>query len=192
MCNKLCDVVKLSCIYVYLWCEGLHFSEKAVSLHRVFHSIRFKVNKVGIQWYPIFFVPTSRCPRCVRLERHMCHSVKLFAPKDFLPCRCWWGAWLVSFFSFLLFFLLIFPTRDASPPLEVAFPFLLFFSSHFFLLIFPTRDASPPLERNDRRKRRVRKCGGVVRITPARPAPGGGWRRPVWWQRCSKGRRRGA
>ena len=33
----------------------LLFSEKAVYLHRVFHSIRFKVNKVGIQWYPIFF-----------------------------------------------------------------------------------------------------------------------------------------
>ena len=33
----------------------LLFSEKAVSLQRVFHSIRFKVNKVGIQWYPIFF-----------------------------------------------------------------------------------------------------------------------------------------
>ena len=26
-----------------------------VSLQCVFHSIRFKVNKVGIQWYPIFF-----------------------------------------------------------------------------------------------------------------------------------------
>ena len=25
--------------------------------HCVFHSIRFKVNKVGIQWYPIFFAP---------------------------------------------------------------------------------------------------------------------------------------
>ena len=24
-------------------------------MQRVFHSIRFKVNKVGIQWYPIFF-----------------------------------------------------------------------------------------------------------------------------------------
>ena len=59
MCNKLCDVVKLSCIYAFLWCEGLHFSEKAVSLHRVFHSIRFKVNKVGIQWYPIFFALLS-------------------------------------------------------------------------------------------------------------------------------------
>ena len=123
MCNKLCDVVKLSCIYAFLWCEGLHFSEKAVSLHRVFHSIRFKVNKVGIQWYPIFFCPYVKMPRCVRHERHICHSVKLVAPKGFLLCRCWWGAWLVSFFSFLLFF-----------------------SSHFFLLIFPTRDASPPLE----------------------------------------------
>ncbi|EKX91905.1 hypothetical protein HMPREF9999_00863 [Alloprevotella sp. oral taxon 473 str. F0040] len=25
-----------------------------VSLQCVFHSIRFKVNKVGVQWYPIF------------------------------------------------------------------------------------------------------------------------------------------
>ena len=29
----------------------------AVPLHRVFHSIRFKVNKIGVQRYPIFFVP---------------------------------------------------------------------------------------------------------------------------------------
>ena len=28
-------------------------------MHRVFHSIRFKVNKVGIQWYPIFCVYTQ-------------------------------------------------------------------------------------------------------------------------------------
>ena len=28
-----------------------------LTLHCVFHSIRFKVNKVGIQWYPIFFAP---------------------------------------------------------------------------------------------------------------------------------------
>ena len=28
--------------------------------HCVFHSIRFKVNKVGIQWYPIFFAPWSK------------------------------------------------------------------------------------------------------------------------------------
>ncbi len=33
----------------------LHFRLKAVSLHRVFHSIRFKVNKVGIQRYPFFY-----------------------------------------------------------------------------------------------------------------------------------------
>ncbi len=32
------------------------FEGKTLSLQRVFHSIRFKVNKVGIQWYPIFFV----------------------------------------------------------------------------------------------------------------------------------------
>ena len=101
-----------------MWCEGLHFSEKAVSLHRVFHSIRFKVNKVGIQWYPIFFVPMSRCPRCVRLERHMCHPVKLFAPKGFLLCRCWWGAWLVSFFSFLLIFSSHFPDARRVAPIR--------------------------------------------------------------------------
>ena len=148
MCNKLCDVVKLSCIYAFLWCEGLHFSEKAVSLHRVFHSIRFKVNKVGIQWYPIFFVPMPRCPRCVRLERHMCHSVKLFAPKDFLLCRCWWGAWLVSFFSFLLFFSSLlfsshFPDARRVAPIRgsVSFPFL--FSSLFFFS-FSRRETRRP------------------------------------------------
>ena len=131
MCNKLCDVVKLSCIYAFLWCEGLHFSEKAVSLHRVFHSIRFKVNKVGIQWYPIFFVPMSRCPRCVRAERHICHPVKLFAPKDFLLCRCWWGAWLVSFFSFLLIFSSHFPDARRVAPIRGSVSFSSLFSSLF-------------------------------------------------------------
>ena len=29
-------------------------SQNAVPLHRVFHSIRFKVNKIGIQRYPFF------------------------------------------------------------------------------------------------------------------------------------------
>ena len=29
---------------------------KALPLHRVFHSIRFKVNKVGVRRYSIFFV----------------------------------------------------------------------------------------------------------------------------------------
>ncbi|EJX09405.1 hypothetical protein EVA_02484 [gut metagenome] len=28
-------------------------------MHCVFHSIRFKVNKVGIQWYPFFYTLTS-------------------------------------------------------------------------------------------------------------------------------------
>ena len=32
-----------------------NFQGEDLSLQRVFHSIRFKVNKVGIQWYPIFF-----------------------------------------------------------------------------------------------------------------------------------------
>ena len=80
-----------------------------------------RLTRLGYSGIPFFFVPMPRCPRCLRLERHMCHSVNLFAPKGFLLCRCWWGALLVSFFSFLLFFLLIFPTRDASPPLELAF-----------------------------------------------------------------------
>jgi hypothetical protein len=34
-----------------------NFQGEDLSLQRVFHSIRFKVNKVGIQWYPIFFAP---------------------------------------------------------------------------------------------------------------------------------------
>ena len=33
----------------------LQIRKMGVTLHRVFHSIRFKVNKVGIQRYPIFF-----------------------------------------------------------------------------------------------------------------------------------------
>ena len=48
------------------------FEGKTLSLQRVFHSIRFKVNKVGVQWYPIFFI--------------------LFAEK-----RCW----IHAFFAFL-------------------------------------------------------------------------------------------
>ena len=179
VCNKLCDVVKLSCIYSFLWCEGLHFSEKAVSLHRVFHSIRFKVNKVGIQWYPIFFVPTSRCPRCVRLERHMCHPVKLFAPKGFLLCRCWWGAWLVSgscLFFFFLSFLLIFPTRDASPPLEVAFGGSVWCTK---------------LKLKTQALMGATRLASGIKFTRARTAAGRVCHRPGWWQRCSRDRRRG-
>ena len=32
----------------------LQLSEKTVPLHRVFHSIRFKVNKIGVQRYSFF------------------------------------------------------------------------------------------------------------------------------------------
>ena len=76
-------------------------------------------------------------PRCVRLERHMCHPVKLVAPKGFLLCRCWWGAWLVSFFSFLLFFLLCFSSSLCYSHL------FLFFMNNFmiFKTIYPN---SPP------------------------------------------------
>ena len=44
----------------FFWQNPCIFFEKYVSLHRVFHSIRFKVNKVGIQWYPIFFALYAR------------------------------------------------------------------------------------------------------------------------------------
>ena len=37
------------------WEKVWNLLGEPLSLHRVFHSIRFKVNKVGIQWYPIFF-----------------------------------------------------------------------------------------------------------------------------------------
>ena len=40
----------------------------AISLHRVFHSIRFKVNKVGVQRYS-FFVS-------IRKEKHTIHNIK--------------------------------------------------------------------------------------------------------------------
>ena len=39
------------------WEKVWNLIGEPLSLHRVFHSIRFKVNKVGIQWYPIFFAP---------------------------------------------------------------------------------------------------------------------------------------
>ena len=77
-----------------------------------------RLTRLGYSGIPFFFVPMSRCPRCVRLERHMCHPVKLFAPKGFLLCRCWWGAWLVSFFSFLLFFSSHFPDARRVAPIR--------------------------------------------------------------------------
>ena len=40
------------------WEKVWNLIGEPLSLHRVFHSIRFKVNKVGIQWYPIFCVHT--------------------------------------------------------------------------------------------------------------------------------------
>ena len=91
-----------------------------------------RLTRLGYSGIP-FFCPYAKMPRCVRLERHICHPVKLFAPKGFLLCRCWWGHCLYLSSLFFFFSLLIFPTRDASPPLEVAFPFLL-----FFLLFFPS------------------------------------------------------
>ena len=39
--------------------------------HCVFHSIRFKVNKVGIQWYPIFFALMRTPPFLPPLPRSM-------------------------------------------------------------------------------------------------------------------------
>ena len=37
----------------------LQVLEKSLPLHRVFHSIRFKVNKVGVQRYSFFYALTS-------------------------------------------------------------------------------------------------------------------------------------
>ena len=37
----------------------------AISLHRVFHSIRFKVNKVGVQRYS-FFLPIPQICGCAK------------------------------------------------------------------------------------------------------------------------------
>ena len=48
VCGKICYI---------LWCYGRKFwpiLQKSVPLHRVFHSIRFKVNKVGVQRYSFF------------------------------------------------------------------------------------------------------------------------------------------
>ena len=39
--------------------KALQGFEKSLPLHRVFHSIRFKVNKVGVQRYSFFYALTS-------------------------------------------------------------------------------------------------------------------------------------
>ena len=123
----------------------------------------------------------------------------IFPTRDASPplevAFCWWrlvleetqalmgatrlasGIVQLLFSGFCMSFLFIFPTRDASPPLEVAFCWWrlvleetqalmgatrlasgivqLLFSGFCmsFLFIFPTRDASPPLE--------VALCGSV-------------------------------
>ena len=58
-----------------------------------------RLTRLGYSGIPFFLSLCQDAPRCVRLERHMCHPVKLFAPKDFLLCRCWWG-WALLAFSF--------------------------------------------------------------------------------------------
>ena len=63
-----------------------HENREWLTSHRVFHSIRFKVNKVGIQWYPIFFAlhpdltenhPLFSPPRrfVLSLAPAVCHEV---------------------------------------------------------------------------------------------------------------------
>ena len=40
--------------------DNLQVFQKSVSLHCVFHSIRFKVTKVGVQRYSFFYAHTPR------------------------------------------------------------------------------------------------------------------------------------
>ena len=47
---KIVCLTKTSCRFVCRQCP------LALSLHCVFHSIRFKVNLIGIQWYPFFCI----------------------------------------------------------------------------------------------------------------------------------------
>ena len=56
------DLGQESVAFTLFFCRfSLHFSKKAVTLQRVFHSIRFKVNKrLGTRRSPIFFVPKSK------------------------------------------------------------------------------------------------------------------------------------
>ena len=124
-----------------------------------------RLTRLGYSGIPFFLSLCQDAPRCVRLERHMCHPVNLFAPKDFLPCRCWWGHCLYLsslFFSFFFSFSRRVSRRD--------------------------RERRESRERRDSRKR---KCAHAMSFTRDRTAAGRVCRRPVWWQRCSKGRRRG-
>ena len=70
------------------------FEGKTLSLHRVFHSIRFKVNKVGIQWYPIFlFIPQARFLKFLRksldfLQKHSRNTSEIYGKnRRFLPVK---------------------------------------------------------------------------------------------------------
>ena len=101
-----------------------------------------RLTRLGYSGIP-FFCPYVKMPCCVRLERHMCHPVKLFAPKDFLLCRCWWGALLVSFFSFLLFFSSHFPDARRVAPIRASVSFSFLFSS-LFLFSFSRRETRRP------------------------------------------------
>ena len=64
--NSGLSLKKNDVLQVFL-CYSLHLAEKPLPLHRVFHSIRFKVNKVGIQRYPFFYAHTcgAACGRRV-------------------------------------------------------------------------------------------------------------------------------
>ena len=76
------------------WEKAWILQGEPLSLHRVFHSIRFKVNKVGIQWYPIFlFIPQARFLKFLRksldfLQKHFRNTPEFYGKnRRFLPIK---------------------------------------------------------------------------------------------------------
>ena len=116
-------------------------NKKSVSLQRVFHSIRFKVNKVGIQWYPFFYahksvnhqhfpallslLPPTDCSMPARWsiqqvsdrEKHT-HKTALLFDIRFSPKKAFFSAFC-RFFSFVEQAVYpIFPKNSSNAPLN--------------------------------------------------------------------------
>ena len=69
------------------------FYEKCLPLHRVFHSIRFKVNKVGVQRYSFFY---AHKPANVMAQGPLgpsCRCPDVFIPKRRVAPLAWRAAW---------------------------------------------------------------------------------------------------
>ena len=66
----------------------LQIPKKSVPLQRVFHSIRFKVNKVGVQRYSFFFCPYANSTPTFRQPYVNPTSILRQFYANFTPALC--------------------------------------------------------------------------------------------------------